>query len=107
MNFQIVGTVVSLFVSVATLVVILVGWGWWTGKMDEALKTIKATISELKQIIEKMRERDEIFLRREDFLIQVANRNKEIADIWKAQNELRDRFNDCRANNAKCGQRGE
>ena len=63
---------------------------FWAGKFS-------ANIENLTKSVEKLQSRDDLFVKRNDYLEQVASRSREVADIWKSQNDLRDKFNDCRA----------
>lgn len=68
--------------------------------------TFSANIMNLTKAVERLQSRDDLFVKRVDYNEQIANRNREIADLWKAQNLLRDKFEDCRANNKSCNARG-
>jgi len=88
MNWQMIGVFVAI--GIQTLIAM-----FWAGKFS-------ADIVNLTKAVEKLQSRDDLFVKRLDYSEQVANRNKEVADIWKAQNDLRDKFHECRAKSAAC-----
>jgi hypothetical protein len=64
--------------------------GRWEAKISIQLKTLNDSVGKLQM-------KEESWLKREDFLLQVSNRNSEMSSVWKSLNDLRDKFNDCRA----------
>jgi hypothetical protein len=83
MDWQMIGVVAAI--GIQTLIAM-----FWAG-------TFSANITNLTKAVEKLQSRDDLFVKRNDYLEQVAARSREVSDLWKAQNELRDKFNDCRA----------
>lgn len=90
MNWQMWGVViafVALFFTIAGQTMAVV---YWAGVFTTNIKNL--TIA-----VEKLQSRDDLFVKRQDYLEQVTSRSREIADIWKSLNELREKFHDYRA----------
>jgi len=90
MDWQMWGVIiafVALFFTIAGQTMAVV---YWAGVFTTNIKNLTTAV-------EKLQSRDDLFVKRADYLEQVAARNREISDIWKAQNDLRDKFHDCRA----------
>ena len=90
MDWQACGVItgfLGLFVTIGVQTMIAM---FWAGKFA-------STIDGLTKSVERLQGRDDLFVKRADYLEQVSSRSKEVADLWKAQNDLRDKFHDCRA----------
>jgi len=95
MDWQMIGTIIAfaaLFLAILGQTMAAV---YWAGVFTTNIKNLTATV-------EKLQSRDDLFVREKDYLQQVANRNREVSDLWKSLNDLRDKFEDCRAKLRKC-----
>jgi predicted Holliday junction resolvase-like endonuclease len=91
MNWMLVLALLGL---TTTIVVHLLAFVW-------VMSSMKTSIDKMDQRLLKMEEREQTYVKRGDYDAQVTKRDSELSDVWRAHNELRTRFEDCRARESK------